>query len=131
MNFEKLCCEVTIKEYVGSLSETYEISIYLFVQFFLGYYWNITSSCLQKRCRKYSNFVRFLRLPKRIIFKNMIFLFLLLKGVRLNTILETIPGWIYIQLPLQWTLPKLEKICFFQVTSQKHYKLIYINYNQR
>ena len=37
----------------------------------------MTSSCSYKRCRKYSNFERFLRLPKRIILKNMIFVFLL------------------------------------------------------
>ena len=58
---------------------------YIFLsKFFWGYYWDMTSFCSHKRCRNYSNFVRFLRLPKKILFKNMILVFLLFHKYKPN-----------------------------------------------
>ena len=50
-----------------------------FTKFFWSYYLDITSSPSHKRWGKYSYFVRFLRLPKKIILKSKIFVFLLLR----------------------------------------------------
>ena len=98
---------------------------YIFLsKFFWDYYWDMTSSCLHKRCRKYSNFVGFLRLQKRIILKNMIFVFLLLQMYK-----PKYNSWNNNR--LNRTLQKLDKMRFFKVTSQKHHKLMYIKYNQR
>ena len=75
--FLKMCCKwgYNWKIFRLTLRDLYDISIYLFVQFFWGYYWDMTSSCLHKRCRKYSNFDA----TKKNNFKNMIFVFLLLQ----------------------------------------------------
>ena len=105
---------------------------YIFLsKFFWGYSWNITSLCWHKRCRKYSHFVRFLSLLKRVNFKKVILVFLLLHRYKL----------IYNSRNNNWLMTynslcnehfkHWKKWVFFEVTSQKHHKLIYINDNQR
>ena len=65
----------------------------LLPKLFWGYDWDMTLSCSCKRCRKYSNFVRFLSLLKRTVLKNMIFVFLLLDRYKRNYNSRTITGW--------------------------------------
>ena len=98
-------------------------------KFFWSYCWDMTSSCWHKRCSKYSNFVRFLRLLKRIILKSIIFFLLhrykLTYNSRNNNWLMT-----YNRLCNEH-FKHWKKCVFFKVTSQKHCRLMYINHNQR
>ena len=91
----------------------------------------MTSSCSHKKCRKYSNFVRFLRLPKRIIVKNKIFVFLLWHRYKPNYNSRNNNRLKIYNYLCNEHFKIWKKCAFFEVTSQKHHKLIYINDNQR